>query len=200
MVDEVKTGFRAARAAPAAHGLKGDLCTLAKAMAMATPSRHRRARGRHAPPPSGTHGGTYTAGASPGRGRAHCASRDTDALDRVAGYGRALQAGISRILSPRGIPHCFAGHPSMNGLFFREEPPRNYRDWKRSDYTFYDTLAQFLLDDGVLCEPDSREPWFVCAAHDEACLAHTLRAFEAGVVSTLDVLSTARREPAAKEA
>ena len=37
----------------------------------------------------------------------------------------------------------------MGGLFFRETPPANYRDWKRSDYTFYDTLAQHLIDEGV---------------------------------------------------
>ena len=58
----------------------------------------------------------------------------------------------------------------------------------------------FIIDDGVMCEPDSREPWFVSAAHDAACLADTLRAFEAGVDSTLDVLRAARGDPAAKEA
>jgi glutamate-1-semialdehyde 2,1-aminomutase len=87
----------------------------------------------------------------------------------------------------------------MSGLFFREEPPRNYRDWKRSDYSFYDALAQQLIEAGVLCEPDSREPWFVSAAHDDACLAHTLRAFEAGVDGTLELLRPSR-EPTAKEA
>jgi glutamate-1-semialdehyde 2,1-aminomutase len=77
----------------------------------------------------------------------------------------------------------------MSGLFFRASPPRNYRDWKRSDYSFYDMLAQFLIDDGVLCEPDSREPWFVSAAHDEGCLAKTLGAFADGVDRTLQVLA-----------
>jgi glutamate-1-semialdehyde 2,1-aminomutase len=73
----------------------------------------------------------------------------------------------------------------MGGLFFAEKPPRNYRDWKTSDYTFYDTMAQHLHDEGVLCEPDSREPWFVSAAHDESCLADTLKAFEIAVDATL---------------
>jgi glutamate-1-semialdehyde 2,1-aminomutase len=88
----------------------------------------------------------------------------------------------------------------MNGLFFREVPPRNYRDWKRSDYTFYDILAQFLIEGGVLCEPDSREPWFVCAAHDDACLEKTLAVFAAGVDETLKTLRAAGVEPAGKEA
>jgi len=37
----------------------------------------------------------------------------------------------------------------------------------------------------VLCEPDSREPWFVSAAHDASCLADTLKAFEIAVDATL---------------
>jgi glutamate-1-semialdehyde 2,1-aminomutase len=35
-----------------------------------------------------------------------------------------------------------------------------------------------------MCEPDSREPWFVSASHDESCLARTLAVFEAGVDAT----------------
>ena len=68
---------------------------------------------------------------------------------------------MSQILSQRGIKHSFSGHPSMSGLFFSEKPPRDYRDWASSDYTFYEALAPHLHDLGVLCEPDSREPWFV---------------------------------------
>jgi glutamate-1-semialdehyde 2,1-aminomutase len=206
LVDEVKTGFRVARGgAQELHGVKGDLCTMAKAMANGYPIAAIGGREdvmRHCRPGGVTHGGTYTAG-----GMALAASertlrilRDTDALARVADYGRRLQEGLSRVLDARGIPHSYAGHPSMNGLFFRAEPPRNYRDWKRSDYTFYDTLAQILIDGGVLCEPDSREPWFVCAAHDDACLGKTLSVFAAGVDETLKTLRAAGVEPAGKEA
>ena len=92
---------------------------------------------------------------------------------------------MSAILSARGIAHSFVGHPSMSGLYFAAEPPRNYRDWKSSDYSFYDAMAQVLHDEGVLCEPDSREPWFVCAAHDDACLPTRCAAFEIAVDATL---------------
>jgi glutamate-1-semialdehyde 2,1-aminomutase len=206
IVDEVKTGFRVARGgAQQLYGVDADLCTLAKAMANGYPIAAVAGREpimRLCGPGGVTHGGTYTAGGMPlaAAERTLRILRDSDALERVAGYGRRLQQGMSRILNARGVAHCYAGHPSMSGLFFRDLPPRNYRDWKRSDYSFYDTLAQFLIDDGVLCEPDSREPWFISAAHDDACLAHTLRAFEAGVERTLAVLGAARREPAAKEA
>jgi glutamate-1-semialdehyde 2,1-aminomutase len=78
----------------------------------------------------------------------------------------------------------------MAGLFFSETAPTNYRDWTNSDYTFYDTMAPILHDLGVLCEPDSREPWFISAAHDEACLAETLAAFEQAVDRTMEKLET----------
>jgi glutamate-1-semialdehyde 2,1-aminomutase len=85
----------------------------------------------------------------------------------------------------RGIPHSFVGHPSMSGLYFAHDPPRTYRDWKGSDYAFYVATARVLHDQGVLCEPDSREPWFVSAAHDDSCLKDTLAGFEVAIDTTL---------------
>ena len=194
IVDEVKTGFRVSRGgAQELHGIKGDLCTMAKAMGNGYPIAAIGGRedlmrhyGRGV-----THGGTYTAGAMP-LAAAECTLsilKTTNALDKVRAYGQRLQEGMSRVLKARGIAHSFAGHPSMGGLFFRETPPRNYRDWKLSDYTFYDTLAQHLIDGGVICEPDSREPWFICAAHDEADLKKTLAVFEQGVEAAVRELA-----------
>jgi glutamate-1-semialdehyde 2,1-aminomutase len=107
-----------------------------------------------------------------------------------------MQTGMSEILERRGIAHSFVGHPAMAGLFFSETPPTNYRDWKDSDYTFYDTLAPVLHDLGVLCEPDSREPWFISAAHDEACLEETLAAFDQAVDQTIETLGVSHSETA----
>jgi glutamate-1-semialdehyde 2,1-aminomutase len=197
IVDEVKTGFRVARGgAQELYGVKADICTLAKAMANGYPIAAIGGREdlmRHYGGGRVTHGGTYTAGGMPlaAAERTLRLLRDSDALDRVHDYGRRLQQGMAAILDTQGIPHCFAGHPSMGGLFFSETAPANYRDWKRSDYTFYDTLAQHLIEDGVLCEPDSREPWFISAAHDDDCLAHTLRAFGAGIARTAAELAKA---------
>ena len=140
------------------------------------------------------HGGTYTA---------HSVSLaaavetlrildETPALADIAGYGQALMDGMHAILKARGIVHSFSGHPSMFGLFFAEKAPRTYRDWKRSDYRFYDALAQRLHERGVLCEPDSREPWFICAAHDRSCLEDTLKGFEAAVDEQLQSVPAAR--------
>ena len=78
----------------------------------------------------------------------------------------------------------------MGGLFFHESAPDNYRDWLHSDYTFYDALAPELHELGILCEPDSREPWFVSEAHSkDDSLSRTLAAFEQAVEITIDKLN-----------
>jgi glutamate-1-semialdehyde 2,1-aminomutase len=198
LIDEVKTGFRVARGgAQQLYGVKADLCTFAKAMGNGYPisvlagrEEIMRKIGRGV-----AHGGTYTAHSVSlaAAERTLQILDETDALDRIAEYGTALRQGMSAILKSRGIAHSFVGHPSMSGLYFAHEPPRTYRDWKGSDYTFYDAAAKVLHDEGVLCEPDSREPWFVCAAHDDACLKQTLAAFEVAIEKTLRSLGGRRQ-------
>ena len=193
IVDEVKTGFRVAKGGvQELMGIESDICTFAKAMANGYPisviagrEEIMRKFGKGV-----AHGGTYTA-----HSVALAAAEktleildETPALETIANYGRRMQAGMHDVLNARGIVHSFAGHPSMGGLFFSEKAPANYRDWKRSDYGFYDAMAQHLHDGGVLCEPDSREPWFICEAHDERCLADTLKSFERAIDLTLEDL------------
>jgi glutamate-1-semialdehyde 2,1-aminomutase len=201
IIDEVKTGFRVARGGvQELYGVKADLCTFAKAVANGYPisvlagrEEIMRKIGKGV-----AHGGTYTA---------HSVSlaaaektldilEHTDALERIAQYGTRLRQGMHAALSARGIPHSFVGHPSMSGLYFAHDPPRTYRDWKSSDYAFYDATARVLHDEGVLCEPDSREPWFVSAAHDDSCLRDTLVAFEVAIDTTLRSVGISRKMPA----
>ena len=193
IVDEVKTGFRVARGGvQELMGFKADLCTFAKAMgngypisAVAGREDIMRMIGERV-----IHGGTYTCHSVSLAASAKTLEilDETDALESVANFGQRLRNGLGEILTRKDIPHCFVGHPSMSGLFFSETAPTNYRDWVDTDYTFYDTMAPFLHDRGVLCEPDSREPWFICEAHDQACLDHTLEAFEDAVNRTLQLL------------
>jgi len=191
IIDEVKTGFRVARGGvQELMGVKADLCTFAKAMANGYPIAAIAGREdimRRIGDPV-VHGGTYTA---------HSVSlaaaektleiiAGTPVLEDIAGYGLRLQAGLSGILDRRGISHSFSGHPAMGGLFFDAAPPTNYRDWLKTNYSFYEALAPELHDRGVLVEPDSREPWFISAAHDRRCLEETLARFEQAVDSTLE--------------
>ena len=115
--------------------------------------------------------------------------KTNNALESIAAFGAQLQDGMGRILSDRNIPHSFSGHPAMGGLFFNDTVPNTYRDWLNSDYTFYDAMAQELHELGVLCEPDSREPWFICEAHSkDDSLEFTLNGFEQAVDLTMEKL------------
>jgi glutamate-1-semialdehyde 2,1-aminomutase len=194
IVDEVKTGFRVARGGvQELMGVRADLCTFAKAVANGYPISVVAGREdiMRQVGDGVVHGGTYTC-----HSVALAAAEktleildETDALETISAYGTALQRGISGILDARGIPHSFVGHPSMGGLFFRKEPPQDYRDWLDSDYSFYDALAAELHELGILCEPDSREPWFICEAHArDDSLAQTLSAFENAVDTTMEEL------------
>jgi glutamate-1-semialdehyde 2,1-aminomutase len=201
IIDEVKSGFRVARGGvQELYGVQADLCTFAKAIANGYPISVLAGRedimrkiGRGV-----AHGGTYTAHpvSLAAAERTLQILDETDALERIAAYGTRLRAGMSTILKARGVAHSFVGHPSMSGLYFAHEPPRTYRDWKGSDYTFYDAAAKVLHDERILCEPDSREPWFVSAAHDDSCLRDTLAGFEVAIDSTLETLGKSRRMPA----
>src|SRR5271167_830650 len=201
VIDEVKTGFRVARGGvQELYGVNADLCTFAKAVANGYPisvlagrEQIMRKIGKGV-----AHGGTYT-----GHSVSLAAAEktldildETDALEHIARYGTKLRNGMRTVLGARGIAHSFVGHPSMSGLYFAHEPPRNYRAWKSSDYSFYDAMARVLHDERVLCEPDSREPWFVSAAHDASCLSDTLKAFEIAVDATLKSSGAAHKVPA----
>lgn len=193
IIDEVKTGFRVAKGGvQSLLGVTPDISTFAKAMGNGYPIAVVAGREevmRTFRYGGASHGGTYTAH-SVSLAAAEETLRildETPALETLAAYGTKLQAGISDILTARNITHSFSGHPSMFGTFFAETPPDNYRAWKTSDYSFYDQMAHYLHDLGIIVEPDSREPWFMCEAHglDGGCLTDTLRAVEKAVDLTL---------------
>ena len=194
IVDEVKTGFRVAKGgAQELLGIKADISTFAKAIGNGYPISAVAGREdiMRSIGDGVVHGGTYTA---------HSVSlsaanktleilEETDALQSIESYGKDLQKGLSAILTSRKIPHTFVGHPSLSGLFFSEEAPKDYRDWVNTNYEFYDTLAPELHGLGIIVEPDSREPWFMCEAHDSGCLLDTLERFEKAVDITMEKMS-----------
>ncbi len=199
IIDEVKTGFRVAKGGvQELLGIRADLCTFAKAVANGYPLSVVAGREEimRKIGDGVVHGGTFT-----GHSVSLSAAKrtleildETDALANVEKYGLDLQAGLHKILAARDIPHCFVGHPSMIGLFFSDVAPNNYRDWVNTDYQFYDALAPELHELGILVEPDSREPWFICEAHDVKCLEETLDKFETAVDITLNKLPSERRK------
>lgn len=194
IIDEVKTGFRVGKGGiQGILGVRPDITTFAKAVGNGYPISVVAGREdvmRTFRYGGASHGGTYTAHSVSLAAAEECLRilDETPALETLASYGERLKTGISQILTDRNITHSFSGHPSMFGTFFAETPPDNYRDWKKSDYSFYDQMAYFLHDLGIIVEPDSREPWFMCEAHglDETCLTDTLKAVETAVDLTLE--------------
>jgi glutamate-1-semialdehyde 2,1-aminomutase len=53
----------------------------------------------------------------------------------------------------------------MFGIHFSESVPTNYRDWRLTNSDLYRKFAWALIARGLMLEPDSREPWFICEAH-----------------------------------
>jgi glutamate-1-semialdehyde 2,1-aminomutase len=204
IIDEVKTGFRVNKGGiQGILGVKPDITTFAKAMGNGYPIAVVAGREdvmRTFRYGGASHGGTYTAHSVSLAAADECLRilDETPALQTLAAYGEHLKAGISKILDERGIVHSYAGHSSMFGLFFAERAPDNYRDWKKSDYSFYDKMAYFLHDLGIICEPDSREPWFMCEAHalDADCLKDTLKAVERAVDLTLEHFESEEKKSA----
>jgi glutamate-1-semialdehyde 2,1-aminomutase len=192
IIDEVKTGFRVAKGGvQSLHNVRPDIATFAKAMANGYPIAAIGGREdvmRMFRYGGAAHGGTYTAHSVSLAAAEKCLQilDETPALATLAIYGEKLKAGIKTILDHRKIVHSFSGHSSMFGVFFAAAPPVDYRAWKKSDYGFYDKLARHMQDHGIICEPDSREPLFMCEAHDQSCLDDTLGAFETAVDLTLE--------------
>jgi len=113
------------------------------------------------------HGGTYTANLV-ALSAAHATLNilaTTDALQTINHTGEKIQAVLSRVFSAAGIAHAFAGPPAMFGIHFSEQVPTNYRDWRKTNSDLYRAFAWALIERGLMLEPDSREPWFVCEAH-----------------------------------
>jgi glutamate-1-semialdehyde 2,1-aminomutase len=168
--DEVKVGFRFAKGGAAEYfGVTPDIATFAKAIGNGYPAAAFAGTDEvmSVLPDKVSHGGTYA-----GNRVAAAATvatlkilRDTDALASIHQVGREVQAGLAEVISERGLPYVFTGHPSMFGVMFTDKVPTEYRDWATSDHELYDAVAVGMHARGAMPEPDSREPWFFCEAH-----------------------------------
>ena len=173
IMDEVKTGFRVAKGgAQELYGIHADLTTYAKAMGNGYPvaafGGRRDVMDAISFAKDGvTHGGTYTANmvALSAAKATLTVLKETDALATINRVGQEIQQVLSRVFTKFGIEHCFAGPDSMFGVHLGSVVPQNYRDWKQTNSDLYTAFAMNLIDNGVMLEPDSREPWFICESH-----------------------------------
>jgi len=178
IMDEVKTGFRVAKGGvQELYGIYADLTTFAKAMGNGYPVAafggkqvimDKISFGKQGV----THGGTYTANmiALSAAKATLTLLRDTDALAVINTTGKAIQQRLGNVFDHFNIDYKFAGPASMFGVHFGHFVPQNYRDWKQTDSQLYTEFAFNLIEKGLMLEPDSREPWFICEAHQHVDL------------------------------
>ena len=177
IIDEVKTGFRVAKGgAQELYGIHADLTTYAKAMGNGYPVAcfGGRADIMDVIGAGGgvVHGGTYTANLvalSAAKATIDILAT-TNALATVEQVGSDIRSLLGRVFAAAGIEHRFAGPASMFGIHFGDHVPTNYRDWRVTNSELYTQFAWELIANGVMLEPDSREPWFICEAHQDVNL------------------------------
>jgi glutamate-1-semialdehyde 2,1-aminomutase len=159
------------------YGIHADLTTFAKAMGNGYPVAAFGGRadvmdvvGSH--PGGVVHGGTYTANliALSGASATLDILANTNAYETINTAGANIRDCLGRVFTAAGIEHCFAGPPAMFGIHFLDKVPTNYRDWRITDSELYAKFAWKLIDYGIMLEPDSREPWFICEAHGDVDL------------------------------
>lgn len=178
IIDEVKTGFRVAKGgAQQLYGIYADLTTYAKAMGNGYPVAAFGGRAEvmnvvGSNKGGVVHGGTYTANLV-ALSAAHATLKildQTDALATINRVGNDIRELLGRVFSAAGVEHAFAGPPAMLGIHFTPDVPQSYRDWRVTNSDLYRDFAWKLIDYGVMLEPDSREPWFLCEAHADVDL------------------------------
>jgi glutamate-1-semialdehyde 2,1-aminomutase len=189
--DEVKTGFRIARGGAAEFfGITPDLASFAKAIGNGYPAAafggSREVMSML--PDKVSHGGTYAGNRIAAAAAVATLSilKDGSVVEGIKQRGLSIQAGLASILDAKGLPYNFTGVPAMFGIMFTDQDVREYRDWVKTDHDLYDAVAVGMHPRGAMPEPDSREPWFLCAAHDDADEAKVLEAFEGSLAAALD--------------
>ena len=192
IMDEVKTGFRIAKGGGQEYfNVKADIACYAKCLGNGFPiaaiGGKREIMGEIG---SGKipHGGTYAGNVI------STAAADIvldiiagGALDNVNAHGEKLMNGWKEILERKGIPYVIQGPPSMPGIIFTDKGVcKEYRDWAESDHKTYESIIQNLFKRGVMPDKDSREPWFISAAHSDSDVDYVLEAFEDSVDAVIE--------------
>lgn len=189
--DEVKTGFRLGLdGAVGAFGVVPDVATYAKAMgngfpvaAVALSEKMVEGWGGGGIAQAGTYSGNSVGAAAVKATLERL--EDGTAYRQIEKVGFALMDGIGAVLEDRGVEGTVVGHPAMFSIFMGEGVPTEFRDLTRHDARVYNNMAMAMIDRGVAPCPDAREPWFVCAAHNEDDVARTLEVFAESLDVTL---------------
>ncbi len=190
--DEVKTGFRiAAGGARELFGVMPDISTYAKALGNGYPIAAiggTREIMMNIGPGKVFQGGTYTGNVvSTAAADAVLEFMQTgQVFPQIEKVGSMIMAGLHEICTRYGVPHVINGVPAMFGISFMvDEPMYEWRDLHKADWDFYETIARYMIEHGVMPEADGLEPYFLCSDHTEENVATTLQVFEDGLKHAL---------------
>lgn len=189
--DEVMTGFRVAYGgAQSLYGITPDLTCLAKVIGGGLPvgayGGKREFMEQIAP-----QGPVYQAGTLSGNPLAMSAGIATlkelqkpglyEALDETCAR---LADGLAQVAADAGIPVQVDRVGSMLGMYFTDQPVKDFEDAKTSDLERFTAYYKGMLARGIFLAPSQFEAAFVSAAHSAADIEATLNA-AAEVMRTL---------------
>ncbi len=189
--DEVKTGFRLSNGgARDTYGVIPDISTYAKSLGNGLPVAAFGGKAQVMDVIGGgsvTHAGTFGAnGVSMAAANAVIdILNETPVLKDLADRGLRLKNGLDQILTDADLPHQMCGHPNIQGFLITEKEVYEVRDLAYSDDALYETIMNNMYDRGIWVESDPREPWFLCEAHTDEVIDHTLNIFEESVKASL---------------
>ncbi len=181
--DEVMTGFRVAYGgAQALYGITPDLSCFGKIIGGGLPvgayGGKKKFMSRIAP-----QGPIYQAGTLSGNPLAMAAGIATLKQIRKKGFYEKLEkksatlgAGLALAAARAGIPAEVGRVGSMLGIFFCDQPVRNFEEAKRCDLTLFAKFYQGMRREGVYLAPSQFEALFVSAAHTAAQIEATIQA------------------------
>jgi len=89
---------------------------------------------------------------------------------------RHLENGLLAAIRRAELPVCVVRVGSMLTCFFREQPPTNYAEARKSDTIAFGRFHWAMLQRGIMLPPSQFETWFVSAAHREEDIDATVRA------------------------
>ncbi len=187
--DEVMTGFRISLGGAQQHfGIQPDLTTLGKVIGGGLPVGAYGGR-REIMEQVAPSGSVYQAGTLSGNPLAMAAgfttlqtlqrlAREEQLYERLDAYGAALAKTFETAAAAKGIPVVTHHLGTMFGLFFSEQPVRDYASASMVDRDRYAKFFHGLLDEGVALAPSGLESGFLASVHTDETLAATQAAIE----------------------
>ena len=189
--DEVKTGFRLSNGgARETYSVIPDISTYAKSLGNGLPVAAFGGKSEVMDVIGGgsvTHAGTFGAnGVSMAAANAVLdILNESPVLSDLSKRGNRLKNGLDQILTNSGLSHQMCGHPNIQGFLITDKKVEEVRDLAHSNDELYETIMNNMYDRGIWVENDPREPWFLCEAHTDEVIDHTLNIFEESVKASV---------------